>query len=738
MKKHILSFVVLLFCSSVYSQAIVKGVVKNENNHGLENVFIKNLRTLEHAHSNTFGDFSINNCQNGDTLELILLGYQSAYSIINNTSEKLEIKLSTNEFNIKEVIVSGDRDPINYFTNINLNQTPVNNSQEILRQVPGLFIGQHAGGGKAEQIFLRGFDIDHGTDLRIEYDGMPVNMVSHAHGQGYSDMHFIIPELLEKVDFNKGPYDANQGNFATAGNVQLKSKNQLNNNLLSIEKGQFNTERLLGMFQLVNNNAHSAYVAAEFLNTDGPFESSQHFNRINLQGKYTFEKANERISVQLSHFQSEWDASGQIPQRAVDNGSISRFGAIDDTEGGNTSRSNVIIKHDKQLSANSGINSKVYYSYYDFELYSNFTFFLEDSINGDQIRQREERNLFGVGTEYFHKLSLNGNPLLLKAGLDFRQDFSKNNELSHTKNRSEVLDSIQFGDISERNLGAYLAADLELGKLKISPALRVDDFTFQYLDKLNTLYDNQSTRKAVWSPKLNFSYEYSDNLNFYLKNGYGFHSNDSRVILANTSREILPSVLGNDLGLIWKVKNKTLINVAYWQLFSEQEFVYVGDAGIVEPSGKSTRYGFDLSIRHQLLPSLFVSGDANYTIARATEEKLGNDYIPLAPDFTAQAGLYYKNDGFYAGLNMRHIANRPANEDNSLIAEGYTVFDTNLGYSWKKLQFEIQVQNLFDVDWNETQFATESKLRNETESVEEIHFTPGTPFFAKAKIAYQF
>ncbi len=174
-------------------------------------------------------------------------------------------------------------------------------------------------------------------------------------------------------------------------------------------------------------------------------------------------------------------------------------------------------------------------------------------------------------------------------------------------------------------------------------------------------------------------------------------------------------------------------------MFLEQEFVYVGDAGIIEPSGKTQRQGVDLSIRYQPLKWLFWNFDVNYTYARAVEEEAGKDYIPLAPDFTLVSGInLIFESGIYAGANVRHIKDRPANEDNSIIAKGYTVVDVNMGYSWKSLNFGIQIQNLLNTEWNETQFATESRLQNETKSVEEIHFTPGIPFYIMGMVEYKF
>jgi len=625
-------------------------------------------------------------------------------------------------------------------TDIDIQMNPVNSSQDIMQKVPGLFIGQHAGGGKAEQIFLRGFDIDHGTDISITVDGLPVNMVSHAHGQGYADLHFLIPETIEKIDFGKGPYYQNKGNFTTAGYVNFSTKEKLENSSLKLEAGQFNTNRLLGIFNVMQSNNHNAYMATEFLSTDGFFESPQNFNRINVFGKYTGKiNKNDKIGVIASYFDSKWDASGQIPQRAVDNEIITRFGAIDDTEGGATSRSNLLLNYEKIINKKSSIKNKIFLSQYDFELFSNFTFFLEDSVNGDQIRQKENRVTFGVNSDYSKSFSNRNFKGDWHAGISLRNDQTKNTELSKTKNRTETIDLLKLGDINETNIGAYIGTNIDVNKWTFNTSIRLDYFDFQYNDLLASNYKTQGKLMAIVSPKLNVLYNTSNNLQFYLKTGKGFHSNDTRVVVSERDKRVLPAAYGYDIGYIWKPTPKMLLNMAYWYLYLEQEFVYVGDAGIVEPSGKTKRLGLDLSYRYQPLSWLFWNLDLNYTYARSINEPKGENYIPLAPDFTTVSGLNFLfKSGIYGSMNLRHLANRPANENNSIIAKGYTITDLNIGYKWNKINFGVQIKNVFNTEWNETQFATESRLRNETNPVNEIHFTPGTPFFVKGSIEYNF
>lgn len=733
-------FLTLLTCFGLTTWAqSKKAKIVDKNGNPIENVYVLNTKSQTHAHSNEFGVFTLSETVDGDPLEIVAFGYKRLIRAFNSNEEA--IVLEDGLFRLKEVVIQPKLSAMNVISKIDLQTSPVNSSQEILRKVPGLFIGQHAGGGKAEQLFLRGFDIDHGTDIAISVDGMPVNMVSHAHGQGYADLHFVIPETVDKIDFGKGTYYADKGDFATAGYVAFQTKDKIENSSIGVEIGQFNTLRTVGLFDLLGQQKNqSAYIATEYILTDGPFDAPQNFNRINLLGKYSVSLNDaSKFSILASRFKSKWDASGQIPQRLVDLGVITRFGAVDSTEGGTTSRTNFNVAWSKPISENSYFKANAFYSNYEFELFSNFTFFLNDPVNGDQIKQKEERAIYGLNADLHQKSFINDAEVLMQYGIGFRSDATIDSELSSTLNRKTVLQRLKLGDIEQSNLFSYANAEFKMGKWIINPALRLDYFKFNYQDKLANTFQTQAETEVKFSPKLNFIYSKSNELQFFVKSGMGFHSNDTRVVVENNGREILPTAIGTDIGTIWKPTPSLLVNAALWHLYLDQEFVYVGDAGVIEPSGKSRRMGAELSLRYQLNDHLFFDADANYTYARSIEELNGQDFIPLAPDFTTTGGLSFQNvHGFSGGLRYRYLKNRPANEDNSIIAKGYFISDLNVNYQLKKINIGITIENIFNTEWNETQFATESRLQNEPESVEEIHFTPGTPFFLKGKITYAF
>lgn len=699
--------------------------------------------------SDMFGRFSIQAVNPGQ-YELIVTHVSYKTEIVpvevrENLVSSVNISLKRANLDLSEVKVNGKKNSsFNTIGAIDIMLRPVNTSQDVLRIVPGLFIAQHAGGGKAEQIFLRGYDIDHGTDISITVDGMPVNMVSHAHGQGYADLHFLIPELVEKVNFDKGPYFTGKGNQATAGYVEFNTKEFLKENRLKLEAGRYSTQRAVGMLKIFNKESESSrrqfYIASEYFKSDGYFESPQNFHRFNLLGKYNawFGKQSQ-LTITGSVFGSRWNASGQIPARAVRSGMITRFGSIDDSEGGNTGRSNFTVRFARQLKNNWKTIHQFYFSRYHFNLYSNFTFYLNDSINGDGIQQREKRNIAGYSGTASKTWWLGNKNANSEFGAGFRADDINDIELNHTVKR-QYLFTVQKGDVKESNAFAWGQQNIELtNEFTVTGGLRLDIFRFSYRNLLQGETGFRHQQRSIVSPKLNFTYTASATVKIYFNNGIGFHSNDSRVILSREAKEILPKVYGSDLGIVLKPVKNFVLKTALWHLYSQQEFVYVGDEGIVEPAGKTRRTGLDFSARYQLTSWLFADLDMNFTRARIIGASKGENYVPLAPSFTSIGGITAKmKTGFSGSLRYRLMTDRPANETKSVMAQGYFIADAVLSYALKKFEITLSAENMLNTDWREAQFDTESRLQNETAAVSEIHYTPGTPRFLKAGISFKF
>ncbi|HOZ50363.1 MAG TPA: TonB-dependent receptor [Chitinophagaceae bacterium] len=742
---------ILCFSKSFAHSGNIQGkIIDSKTKQPIEYALVKLPQLGLQTISNVAGVFTLNDLIDGEyTLAIDMTGYNQKelnVRIESHNTIQLNIEMEPNSTQLKEVKIRTDQIAnSNTISKIDIKMRPVNTSQDILRIVPGLFIAQHAGGGKAEQIFLRGFDCDHGTDINVSVDGMPVNMVSHAHGQGYADLHFVLPETIERVNVRKGPYNASIGNFATAGAVQFQTRNTIDNNLISLEGGNFNMFRVYSQINLLGEKAkaknQNLFVAGEYYYRRGFFDQPDHLHRSNLFAKYSgLIRKHHRVTMQVSNFSSRWNASGQIPERAVANGSISRFGNIDPTEGGQTGRVNASLKVVSDLHHGNTLSNQIFFNTYRFNLLSNFTFYKNDTVNGDKIRQHEQRKIIGYNGSFHNSKQIGQINFSTELGVQARYDIIKNNELSNVTRENNVLNRYSLGDVNELNIAAYLNENIDINKnLRINIGLREDFFLFDYTDQLDPNPNQNNVAKAIFSPKLNLYYSLNKNLQLFLLSGIGFHSNDTRVVVAQNGYQTLPPAYGAEFGGNYKPNKNMLITASAWWLYLQQEFVYVGDEAVVEPSGRTQRYGIDIGLRYDIKPWLFADIDFNYAIPRALDVSAEENKIPLAPTTTSIGGLTAKfNQRLSASLRYRYLADRSGNESNSVIAKGYFINDLVVEYGFKKMIFGLSAENLFNQKWKEAQFETESQLKGESSPVSEIHFTSGTPLFLKAKIAVRF
>ena len=754
--------VFLLLFPAAHSQYTVRGkVIDASTKEPLELAAITNSYGKNAVLTDRQGNFTLKRPLT-DTANLMIsfMGYKSR-SINVKPGTPAVIPLEKGSIDLKEVVVTSNP-ALNVFhtlSRIDLNQQPVNSAQDLLRLVPGLFIAQHQGGGKAEQIFLRGFDADHGTDVNVSVDGIPVNMVSHAHGQGYADLHFLIPEIVANYDFGKGPYYTGYGDFTTAGYVAYNTKNVLDHNTIALEGGQFNTGRVLAMINLLSEPAkqkgQSAFIAGDALYSDGgPFDLPEHFHRFNLFGKFNTPVGdNSRLTFSAMTMDSRWRASGEIPNRAVAQGYIdSRWGAPDSSQGGNTTRTNLNLKLTTFLKNDYTLENQAWYSHYYFNLISNFTFFYYFPTTGDEFRQHEQRDLMGYNTRLSKKTMIGSTSFTSTAGAGFRYDHIEPSELDHTIAGS-TIEAVQLGHTRENSVFAHLDETIEAGKWLFNLGVRADYFHFYYLNtapaadtfasKLYTGISPEAQKTAI-SPKLNVQYTFTPHVQVYVKAGKGFHSNDARVVIANQGFDILPAAYGADLGVNWKPIPQLFINTALWYLYLKQEFTFGQDlaaqpGGPVEPGGRTSRMGIDLSARYQFTDWLFASMNANLAKPRFIDSAEGHKDVPLAPTFTSTAGLDFRlKNGLNGGISYRYMHNRPANETYTLTAVGYWVTDLTLNYTKKKYSIGLAIENLLNVTWNESQFDYTSRFKYETQPVDEVSYTPGVPFFAKLKFAVFF
>ncbi len=775
------------FSSAAQSFSAIRGTIKDaETGNGLPGANVIIEGTSRGASTAGDGSFVIARVRPGNyNLVASIIGYKTESASITVEAGRdamVDLQLAPKALELDELLVQADRA---YSTassravrDFDLKIRPNRSAQDMLQLAPGLVIAQHAGGGKAEQIFLRGFDADHGTDVNISVDGVPVNMVSHGHGQGYADLHFMIPDVIEEVDVYKGPYFAEYGNLATAGAVAFRTREHIDGNMLRVEGGAFDTYRLTTLYQVPTTGEHNnAYFAGQFYNTDGPVDSPQGFRRFNLFGKFhTHVSETAKLSFDISGFSSAWNASGQIPQRAIDGRLLDRFGALDDLEGGTTGRQNLNFTYETLGKDNSEFIIQAYASKYNFKLFSNFTFFLNDPANGDMIEQTDARQILGLNTKYkfYHNLGLGIATATFGGG--YRAD-DMDVALWRSPNRVRAEKRVD-ANIAERNLFLWAQEEIVFNpQVRLQLGLRGDYFTFNVEDRFDTQPGNGLphasgyAQETILSPKANLVISPARSFDLFANFGTGFHSNDARDVVidqrvndleralrrnglsapqiadsltalnfdpAHRDAQTLPRAVGAELGFRARLGDRLNFGAAGWWLDLEREFVYIGDEGATELSGRTRRYGLDFETRLKILSWLYGDVDLTVSTGKLRDEPKDADEIPLAPRLVSTGGLTVRHTKYEGGLRYRHIGDRPANEANSVTALGYTVLDLSASYRLGNYQIGLVVENLTNTDWNEAQFDTESRLRGEPDPVSELHFTPGNPRNVRVGVSYSF
>ena len=598
---------------------------------------------------------------------------------------------------------------------------------DVLRLVPGLIMSQHQGGGKAEQYMLRGFDADHGTDVALFVDGMPVNLRTHAHGQGYADLHFLIPETIKQVDAFKGPYYVEYGDFATAGAIDFVTLDTVPENLVEAAGGSFGTQRYLTLLSPTRDRVKTLF-ALEAYTSDGPFDRPQDYKRLNA-----FAKASATLgdgidgSIWASYLRSSWFGSGQIPARAVRAGLIDRFGSIDNSEGGRTERASVNGQLRFKPSEADLLTVRAWGQYYSLDLFSNFTFFLDDPANGDGIKQTDrDRLVGGLDTRYEHRGTVLGVPVQSMAGVQYRVDRSR--VILGTQADRHLLARTQDVSFVEQSVSPMVKLDLApLPWLRVVTGARGDIFHYDVRNNLTgsaERLDGNQTR-AVPSVKANLVLGPWHQTEFFANFGTGFHSNDARAVILDPRLPALPQARGYEFGVRSKILPRVEVSATYWALDLKSELVFAGDDGTTEARGPSHRQGWEVTTRIRLLDWLTWSGNVTLTDSAFDNGQA----IPLAPRMTARADLTARLPwGLSASVAMRYVSNRYADESRQQIARGYTLLDLSARYRYKNLEAFLSVENLANAEWREAQFFFESRLPGEPAGgVPDIHYTPGNP-----------
>ena len=641
----------------------------------------------------------------------------------------------------------------------NFELRPLESGGQMLEAVPNVLTAQHTGGGKAEQYFVRGFDADHGTDLLVYFDGVPVNLRSHAHGQGFLDLHFVTPETIDRLEATKGPYDARYGDFATAATIEYVPASDFPESQVRVSYGEFDTFRAVGIASprtgfFAADGPARGFVSFEAYHTDGPFENDENLWRYSgfARGELDLSPG-LTISGHLLGYYADWNASGLIPENLVQDGTLDRFDSLDPSEGGDTTRVQGKLQMDWYPLPNGHLSANAYVSYYDFELFSNFTYFLVDLPpgSGDGIVQRDRDRVFAGGRVEYHHSPEAPIPIQLRGGFETRYDDAR--VFLGRQTRRRVTGTIRDDSIETFSLEPYLELDAEpLPWIAARAGLRFAWFRFDGRDhEAGRGYGSDDETR--WLPKLTLTLtpfaaegplpvdvEGVRNLQVFAHFGLGYHSNDGRSVLdpdPGTGGESLPRATGAEVGLrtrLWE-ERIDLALAGFW-LNLDDELVFVGDEGTTESAGESNRLGVELTATVWPLEWLYARGDVGYTSAKLDD---GNVPIAQAPRFIAKASTGVRYEGFAAELNLRHLGERYATDERpGPKLSSYTVLDFAARYRMGFIELGFAVENLTDTNWSSSEFFYESRPEPGGTASEDFHFSPGNPRNVRAWIAAHF
>jgi len=622
---------------------------------------------------------------------------------------------------------------------------PQGRPAQVLRLIPGFIAVEHSGGaGKADQYFLRGFDADHGTDVAFFTDGMPINFRTHAHGQGYADLNFIIPETIEGLDVYKGAYHAEFGDFDTAGAVSFRTRQVVKEGLVQLAGGQFDTQRYLLMLSPTKDKVRTL-LAAEGYYTNGPFQNDNRYFRANVLGKVTVNPTGRsELSLTATYHGANWNASGEIPLRAVTDGSLDRFGAIDPSEGGKTTRASGRLNYHYDTPAGGKLYANAYAQYYKLDLYTNFTFFLKDQVNGDGIQQSDRRVIYGGEVGYRQVGKLAGVDAAATAGVQVRVDDIHPRLGTQTK-RSPTGTTTDT-DVLEASYSPFVKTELQPAPwIQFTGGIRTDLFTFDVRNRCPTCAEQPAgrTTTALVLPKANLILGPWFKTEFFANYGEGFHSNDARAAVVGAASP-LARARTYEIGARsrpWGPEGLELI-ATLWEVDLKSELVFVGDAGTTEARGSTRRRGMEFAARGPVWGPLYFNGSVTWTSAKFDTGAA----IPLAPELTAYGATILRwPEGLTTQLQATYLGVRPLTEDRSIKSPSWLVFDLTERYqlpiklSRGRLEAFLFIQNLFDTKWEQATFAFTSRLPSEpVAGVQDIHFVPGNPRFVMGGLAWYF
>ncbi|HTJ44814.1 MAG TPA: TonB-dependent receptor [Kofleriaceae bacterium] len=608
-----------------------------------------------------------------------------------------------------------------------LDARPHDTPSDLFRSVPGLVVAQHAGGGKADQWFLRGFDADHGTDVAVLVDGVPVNLPSHGHGQGYADTHWLIPEMVQTIDVHEGPYDPRFGDFATAGAIEVSTLAEMH----GVRTGVSSEATRRGVRGYAIAGGRGVVYAIDTGVTDGPFLHPQGHGEL----RQMLHVARGDVTLDATYYDASWSQSGQLPAAEVAAGRVDRFGSLDPSEGGATTRGSIALRWRR-----GAWSARVWGLGYGLDLFSDFTLYARDPQHGDEIEQRDERVVAGAEASYARPHRAFGRAAIVQTGVQLRGDRIRTS-LWHAQQRMRLPDCVTIACNDDRDTigdaGVYVdewvapadRLELHAGARADAVAWRVTDLDPRTAGTMDTTAGAASG--VIANPKLALTWHATDDFDVFADAGGGFHSNDARAAAASSGRGALARALGGELGA--RVHSGSLRAAAdLWYLHLESEQVWNGDEGGTEAQGPTRRIGADVDVAAQVTPWLAI--DADLSIAHGTFA--GGGAIPLAPRIYGSGGAIAHRGASFVSLHARGIGPRPADRDGMLTADGYCIVDAVAGTRAGAWELGVTATNLLNSEWREAQVAEISRVTPTAPLAEDIHFTPGAPLTIIASATY--
>jgi hypothetical protein len=617
---------------------------------------------------------------------------------------------------------------------------------DILESIPGVAISQHSGEGKANQYYLRGFNLDHGTDFATAVAGMPVNMPTHAHGQGYTDLNFLIPELVSGVQYKKGPYFVEDGDFTSAGSANINYVNMLDGTIGQAGGGSNSYGRAL--FATAPKVGEGRLLAAvELVHNNGPWVHPDNLQKYNGVLRFSAGDEQNGFSVTAMGYHAKWNATDQVPDRALSEGLIPRYGSLDPSDGGETHRYSLSAEYQRSGEA-SLTHAAVYAIDYKLDLFSNFTYFLDDPVSGDQFEQYDRRQVYGakVTHRWFDRWA--AFEVENEVGFQGRFDDIGESGLFHTQDRVRL--STRLDDrVTQWSGAVFFQTETQwTSKVKSVLGLRGDLYHFDVAasDPLNS----GQTTKGILSPKLSLVFGPFGQVELYANAGYGFHSNDGRGAL--TRRDPNTGDLVDPVTPLVRAKAAEVgarafllpgwqTTVALWGLDLASELVFLGDAGTTEPSRPSRRYGVEWSNFYRILPWLMADADLSISKARFTNADPAGDHIPGSIQDVVSAGITVDSmAGFSGSLRMRYFGPRPLIEDDSVRSKAATTLNALVSYTVVRgVRLSLEVLNLTNAKVSDIDYYYASRLPGEPPGgVNDIHTHPAEPRLVRAFVSVGF